>query len=333
MAAVDIKTAVDVVGRALAEFSLGRAVVPERVPIRVAEHDATSLFMPALAPRLGALGVKVVSVYPRNPQAGKPTITGVYTLLDITSGEPLAIIEGSSLTALRTGAVVGQATLLLARSDADCAAVIGTGVQAREALRAVLAVRRLTEVRLYNRTFAKVKAFVAEVEAWPQSAGVKFVIAAAPEAAMRGAGIVITATTSGTPVFHGSAVAPGMHINAVGSFRPTMQELPTEAVALADKVVVESRHSALIEAGDLLVPIGEGRFRPEQIHAELGEIYAGKRAGRETAAEITLFKSVGHAVMDAAVARVAYERALQCGLGSTVDLGIWPTPIADSGGF
>lgn len=320
-AALAMDQAVELVGRALAEFSQGHTDVPERIHVSIPERSATTLAMPALAGRLGALGIKLVSVFPQNPRAGKPTITGIYNLLDAATGEPIAIIEASSLTALRTGAVAGLGTKLLAREDARTAAIIGTGVQALAALRAMLSVRQLTEVRLYNRTPAKAEAFAAMARQLPEAAGVRITVASAADYAVRGADVVLTATTSDTPVFSGDAVAPGMHINAIGAFRPTMREVPAEAVVRAAKVVVESRSAALAEAGDLLIPMSEGRFRAEQIYAEIGEIYAGNRKGREHRDEITLFKSVGHAVMDVVTAKAIYDQAVIRGLGKEVDLG------------
>lgn len=321
-AAVDVPAAIAVVGQALAEFSNGHTVVPERLPVAIADYGATMLAMPALAPRLGALGLKLVSVYPDNVRQGKRTINGLFILLDISTGEPLAMLEAASLTAMRTGAAAALSCRLLARPEASCVTVIGTGAQARSALRALLEVQPVREVRLHNRIPASAYAMAEAVAQWPQGAGLKVMVTLDPGAAVEGADILITATTSLTPVLPASAVGPGMHIVAIGAFRPNMQEVPSDVVARATKVVVESRSSALAEAGDLLIPIREHRFRPDQIHAELGEIFDGRRPGRQRPDELTLFKSVGHAVMDVAMARAIYDQALRRNLGQVADLGL-----------
>lgn len=323
--ALTMAEAIEAVGEALAHFSGGRANVPLRTGIPVPQQGATALFMPALVAGAGSLGVKYVSVFPRNAERGKPVIHGAVLLADPETGEPLALLEGSYLTALRTGAASGLATRHLARPDAAVAAIIGTGTQARMALRAVAAVRRLREVRLYNRRREKAEAFAREMAAQLGPEAPRFRISPDPGEAVRGADIVVTATTSHTPVFPSGAVGSGVHVCAIGSFRPDMQEVPGEVVARADKVVVESREAALAEAGDLQIPIRQGLWDAGRLHAELGEIHSGHRPGRERADELTLFKSVGLAVMDVVVGRRVYERARQLGIGQEIDLGVFPS--------
>lgn len=318
MSAVAMPAAIRSVGEALAALSSGQASAPERLQMANPTHDATTLAMPALAEPLGVSGVKLVSVYPHNGRLGRPTIYGVMLLLDATTGEPLALMEASSLTALRTGAVVGLATDRLARAGAVSLGVIGTGTQAVQGVRAITAVRPIREVRLYNRSPQRAEAYAQDLRKRHPDLAVTVVADGA--AAAEGAAVVLTATTSPTPVLPSDAIGPGAHINAIGAYRPTDRELPTEVVARADRVVVESRESALAEAGDLLMPIQEGRFRPEQIAAELGEIMVGSKPGRQRETEVTLFKSVGHAVMDVVLAKAIYETAVAKGLGQRIRL-------------
>ncbi len=318
-----MEEAIDAVAAALMEFSAGRADSPMRTAVPVTERNGTSLFMPALVARAGGLGVKFVSVFPQNKTLGKPTISGVLVLADVKTAEPIALLEASYLTALRTGAATGLATRLLAREDAHTVAIIGTGAQAPWQLRGIMAVREIREVRLYNRHPDKAYRCSQEIAAQlPPGRQPRIVVCLTPEDVVRGADIVVTATNSFTPVFPAGLVEPGMHVNAIGSFRPTMQELPPGVISPAAKVVVESREVALEESGDLVIPVRDGLFRPEDIYAELGEIAAGKKPGRAADDEVTVFKSVGLAVMDVVVGRAIYDRAVAMGIGQEVDLGL-----------
>ncbi|UFJ39553.1 NAD(P)-binding domain-containing protein [Brevibacillus humidisoli] len=315
---ITMEEAIQAVAVALRESSAGRAVVPIRTAIPVSQANGTSLFMPALVQATDSLGGKFVSVFPMNKGKGKETIYGVMILSDVDTGEPLALLEASQLTILRTGAAAGLATRHLARTDASVLGVIGTGAQATGVIEAILAVRPLREIRLYNRTPAKAEELAGRLR--QQVTGVRLEVVAEADRAVAGADIVVTATNHATPVFSAEVVSAGTHINAIGSFRPEMQELPTEIIAGADKVVVESREAALEETGDLIVPIEQGVFTSQQLHAELGEIVAGTRAGRERDQELTVFKSVGLAAMDVVVARQIYERAREREIGQRVVL-------------
>lgn len=323
MRILTMEEAIDAVATALIEFSAGRAEAPTRIAVPVPDSHGTSLFMPALVPQAGGLGVKFVSVFPRNKELGRPTISGVLVLADVKTAEPVALMEASYLTALRTGAATGLATRLLARADARTVAIIGTGGQAPMQLRGIMAVRDIREVRLYNHNPDKAyRCTRAIAEQLPPGRQPRLVVCLTPEDVVRGADIVVTATDSLKPVFPAGLVEPGMHVNAIGSFRPTMQELPPGVISPAAKVVVESRAVAVEESGDLVIPVRSGLFRPEDIHAELGEIAAGKKPGRVSPDEITVFKSVGLAAMDMVVGRALYDRAVAMGIGQEVDLGL-----------
>jgi ornithine cyclodeaminase len=302
---------------AFAQLSTGRAQAPIRTHLEIGDGNVT-LVMPAFLADSGDLAVKVVSVFPNNNQLGLPTIHALVLAVDATTGIPQALLEGGSLTAIRTGAVSGAATDLLAREDARTAAIIGSGVQARTQLEAVCTVRKIDEVRVFSLDREQAEMFAAELagrEPIPQSIRVM----ESAEIAVDGADIVCTATTSSTPVFDGEAIQPGTHINAVGAFTPTMQEVDTYTVQRS-LVVVDSRQEALAEAGDLIIPIENGYIGEEHITAELGEIVTGIHPGRTADSQVTFFKSVGVAVQDAAAASIALNNAKARGLGTLVTL-------------
>jgi len=316
--ALTMREAIDAVATALIEVSSGRTNTPIRTSVPVPSVDGTALFMPSLVESAGGLGVKFVSVFPGNKQLGKKTIHGVMVLADVQTAEPLALLEASYLTVLRTGAASGLATQYLASENAKVLGVIGTGAQSRGAISAVCTARDIQEIRLFNRNPEKAVRLAEELEELMDGRFPSVVVVNSPEEAVEGADVLVTATNAAQPVFKPSALSPGIHINAIGSFRPDMQELPTEAFVRSSKVVVESREAALEETGDLLIPIQQGTFSEQGIYAELGEIVQGLKAPRENAEEITIFKSVGLAAMDVVVGKFLYDRALQLGLGQTV---------------
>lgn len=279
-----------------------------------------ALYMPASLPGLPALGLKAVAVFPGNPSRGLPTITAVVLIQDPETGAPLGLLEGASLTALRTGAASGLATRRLARPEAGLCALFGTGAQARTQLEAICAVRPITQIRVVGRDAGRTADFVVWAGAQTWTRGATVIAAPSPALAVRGAEIIVTATTSPTPVVPSAEVAPGAHLNVIGAFTPQTREVEGVLVGRAT-VVVDSREAALAEAGDLLLAIGEGHFAAERIHAEIGEVAAGLRSGRRAPEEVTLFKSVGSAALDLAVGAEALRRAAGSGVGTLVALG------------
>lgn len=313
---VNMNEVIEYAALALKEFSAERTITPIRGSLPFANEQNTALIMPSVAEGLEALGLKVVTVAPHNKKIGKKTINGIVMLSDFQTGEPLALLEGSYLTMIRTGALSGVATKHLARHNAKNLCIIGTGEQAKGIAEAVLAVRDIEKIILYNRTEEKAYAFAQYIqEKFNKPA---YVYSNANEAISE-ADIIVTTTNASTPVFT-KTLQKGVHVNAVGSFRPSMQELPSHAIANATKVVVESKEAALEETGDLQVPIKEGLFEASDIHAELGQIISGEKAGRENDEEITIFKSVGLAVVDIIVAKYLYEKALENGMGTMIQL-------------
>ncbi|MBN1137595.1 MAG: hypothetical protein JXM73_13490 [Anaerolineae bacterium] len=317
--AVTMAEAIQTVREAYIQLSAGQAVVPLRTPLPVDKRQGVTLFMPAYLAASGALGAKIVSVFPGNPERGLPTIHAVVVVVDAETGRPTAIMDGTYLTALRTGAASGVATDLLARSDARVAAIFGAGAQARTQLEAVCTVRHIETVWVFDPVPGAAAAYVAEMRmrSRPIPRGLRVAKSAAQ--AVSQADVICTATTSQTPVFDDADLKPGVHINGIGSYTPQMQEVPATTVARA-KVVVDSRSASLAEAGDLLIPLNDGTISLEQIHGEIGEVAAGQIPGRESDGEITFFKSVGVAVQDVAVAGLILRRAAKLGLGAEVDL-------------
>jgi ornithine cyclodeaminase len=265
--------------------------------------------MPVIWPgRETGYALKAICLFPGNPAVGKDAHQGVVLLSSEETGEPVAIMNASAVTEIRTAAASAVATRALARPDATELAIIGTGVQARSHLRALAETRSLTGIRVAGRTPERAAAFAA---ALPGHAGVPVRACASAEAAVAGAGIVVTATSAAEPVVRREWLAPGCHINAVGAYSPRTRELDTATVAGA-ALFADSRESASNEAGDLLLPLAEGAITADHLRAELGEVLTGQAAGRTSAEEITVFKSLGLAVEDLAaavhVARLAAER-------------------------
>jgi len=310
--------AIEAMREAFAALATGRAVVPHRAQLPVAEHDGVTLAMPALVrdPEGGALAVKVISLFDGNAARGLARIQAVVVALAPETGRPAALLEGAALTALRTGAASGLASDLLARPDSRTVAILGAGAQGRSQLEAVCTVRRIESVGVYDPRAGAAAAF-AEALAGQGPIPNDIRPAETAQEALAGADIVCTATTSATPVFADADLRRGAHVNAVGSYQPGVQEIPPETVARA-RVVVDSRDAALEETGDLIQPIAAGVISAGHIHAELGEMVLGRADGRSSADQVTLFKSVGLGVQDALAARAALRNAERLGLGQVV---------------
>jgi ornithine cyclodeaminase/alanine dehydrogenase-like protein (mu-crystallin family) len=271
--------------RALRALSAGEVVQPMRVMMPVAEHGGFLGSMPAYAG--GQLGAKLVTFFPDNQ--GVPTHHALVLLFRPATGEPLVVMDGRLITEMRTGAVSAVATRSLARPDASVLAILGSGVQARSHLEALRLVRPFREIRVWSPRNAA---------AFAERFGVR--LARSAEDAVRGADVVVVATTSRTPVLSGEWLSPGVHVNAVGAPRPGWRELDDNVLRQA-KLYVESREAASRESGDVIAA--------GDIFAELGEVIGGARPGRQSAEEITLFKSVGVAVEDIASAELVYREA------------------------
>jgi len=317
--AVPMAAAIEAVAQAFGKLARGEACIPLRTAISIAEHAATTFFMPGLLTgEMPALGLKTVSVFPHNIYRAEPTIYALVTLFDPTSGRPLAVLDGTYLTALRTGAASGVATRLLARPDARTLVVFGAGAQALPQIQAVLAVRpTINNIWIVNRTRDRAMLLAARLRGEGFRGDVR--LATNLEVALAEADVICTATSSSVPLFAADLVRPGTHINAIGAYRPDMAEIPPELVARS-RVIVDQRQAAWAEAGDLIQARAAGLIDEHHIVAELGELVNGTGNGRTSADEITLFKSVGNAVQDLAVAALAFQQANTLGLGVEVTL-------------
>lgn len=316
--ALPMRDAIEAMKDAFAALTAGQAVVPLRAHLPVEPNDGVSLVMPAFLDDSGgqALAVKVVSLFDKNAERGLARIQAAVLALEPDTGRPLALLEGATLTAIRTGAASGAATDLLAPDDCSTAAVFGAGVQARTQLEAVCSVRSIETAWVYTPFPSELEAFVAEMAGHgPVPTDLR--AASSPRQALTEADIICAATTSGTPVFDDNDLKPGVHINAIGSYQEDVQEVPGETVARS-LLVVDSREAAIAETGDLIQPIRQGLITEEHIHAELGELIAGGKPGRTSADQITFFKAVGVAVQDAAAARLALANADAMDIGTNV---------------
>ena len=310
-----MKQAIGLMREAFIALSEGRATVPVRLNMAVPDHNGQALFMPVYLPATGYIGLKAVTVHPDNLARGLPAIHALVIVTDAATGQPAAVMDGEYLTALRTGAGAGLATDLLARPDAEVAAIFGAGVQSRTQIEAVCTVRPIRRAYVFSRSRERAAAFAEEMGA---RLTLDVRLAERPET-LREADVICTATTSLTPVFAHTHLKPGVHINGIGSYRPDMAEIPPETV-LAAKVVVDHRPACLAEAGDLIQPLAQGLITENHLHAELGEVAAGHQEGRTSDDEITFFKSVGNAVQDLATASHLVAEAQARNLGVEVVL-------------
>lgn len=314
-----MRECVDVMADALATVARGDAVLPLRPMIRLPNSPNIFALMPAYLGEPRSVGVKVLTVFPVNHGTPIDAHQGAVLLFEADHGRLLAILDATTVTAIRTAAVSAVATRLLAREDASDLAILGAGTQGHMHLEAMTVVRPIRRVRVWSRTAEHARALARlardrfELEA---------TVCPVPEEAVRGAAIVCTTTASATPLVEGDWFAPGAHINAVGACIPTTRELATDAVRRA-RLYVDRRESALAEPGDILIPLAEGAIQKDHIVAEIGELLlpGGERLRRRSSDEITLFKSLGLAVEDLAAAHHVYQKARASGTGTWLSLG------------
>jgi ornithine cyclodeaminase len=307
---------IDVMEGALGALARDRAMNPLRSILGLPFDGSALAVMPGAQVEPPTFGVKVISVFPQNREVGLESHQGVVLLFEAEHGRPVALVDASEVTALRTAAVSGAATRALARPEADDLAILGSGTQARTHLEAMLAVRPLRRVRAWSPTRARLEAFASEASA---RHGIAVEPAAEPRAAVEGASLVCTVSGAREPVVRGEWVAPGCHINAVGSAFPNARELDG-ATLRRSRLIVDRRESALSESGDVLLAIAEGAIAADHIAGELGEVLVGAVEGRADPEQVTVFKSLGLAVEDVAAARAVYEAARDAGAGTTVRL-------------
>lgn len=314
--ALPMMDAIEAMKSAFRELSEKRAIVPMRTHIAMPADRGDVLVMPAYCPASARLALKVITLFENNPAINLPFIQAMVMLFDTTTGSPVSIMEGTSLTAIRCGAATGAATDLLARHDARKVAIFGAGIQSRTQLEAVCAVRSICEATVFDQDPARAAAFAQEASA---TLGIRVTPTLSSAQALKGADVICTATTSATPVFADHELGVGVHINAIGSYKPHMREIPPETV-VRSMVVVDQVDAAWEEAGDLILPLQAGLIQADHIRAELGEIVAGTKLGRTHPDTITFFKSVGIAIQDLAAASRVLANAERLGLGTEVPL-------------
>lgn len=302
---------IDAMESALAALSAGLVVQPVRTAFEIGDRTFFAL-MPAFDREHAILGAKLVSVVPANFDKGIPTHLAAISLFDAVTGELTAVMDGRYITEVRTAAASAVSVRYLARADASVLAILGSGVQARSHLEALPLVRSFTEIRAWSPNPDHLQGLVAD-------ARIPVRAAQTAEEAVRGAGVVVLATNSVTPVIENAWVDPGAHVIAMGACRPTQQEIDPALVARA-YLVVDSRAAALQESGDIVLPIRQGLFTADHIRAELGEIVSGRKPGRSGPEQVTLFKSLGQAIEDLVAADLAWRRARQAGRGVEVQL-------------
>jgi alanine dehydrogenase len=301
---------------ALARFSAGEVLQPVRSVLTVGPTKAFFGLMPAYVPNPGSLGAKLVTVFSENPAKQLPSHLATILLLDPETGALQAVMDGRYITEARTAAVSAVSARFLARREAATLALIGSGVQARSHLEAFAEVRQLADVRVWSPTPASRERFAAEMSGRVQ-APIRAVATA--EAAVRGADLIVLATSSVTPVIQDSWVGAGAHVVSVGACRPDQREMDPALVARA-RLYVDSRAAALVESGDVVMSIAAGMFTAAHIRGELGEVVLGRAAGRAADPDVTIFKSLGMAVEDVVAADLVLRRAIETGAGTELTL-------------
>ncbi|MFG3114363.1 ornithine cyclodeaminase family protein [Streptomyces sp. NPDC048197] len=316
---LDMDALIDALASAMTDLSAGRAAAPDRVAATVPEREGFVAAMPGYVPSAGALTSKLVSVFPRNAGTPLPTHQALIVAFDPDTGEPVALLDGTAITAARTAACSALSARLLARADASVLALLGTGAQARSHARAMCRVRPLRHIRVAGRNPAHATALAAELSA---ELGIPAEAVATYAQALDGADIAAATTHAVNPVVRRPWLSPGVHVTSVG-FNPAGREVDDATIADA-LVCVESRQAALAPfpagSNDLLHPIRDGVITADHVHAELGELLTGSRPGRTAPGQITLYKSVGVAVQDAAAAALVVEAARARSAGTHIDL-------------
>jgi ornithine cyclodeaminase/alanine dehydrogenase len=296
--------AIDAVEGAFAQLYRGKVVMPTRSTIMLPEYNGSISFMPSYLEESKAQATKIISIYPDNPKRGLPTTAAWIVVNDPETGQVEAFMDATYLTGVRTGAVSGVAVKYLAPKDARVAAVFGAGVQARNQAWAATTVRKLDEIRVYDPIKLAVDRFAEDME---KRLGIPIIKSVSGDEACRGADIVLTATTSKTPVVKRAWLGDKVHVSAIGAFYPDWRELETDIIRDA-KVVIDDWEAIRLESGDILIPIQEGAIKESHIYAELGEIVTGEKLGRTNSDGLTVFKSVGIAIQDSSVANLVLRK-------------------------
>ena len=313
---IDVEELIRALERAHIQFSSGKAVMPVRMVVPVPDIKGRITSMPAYLSEDKALGMKVVTYFPENPKQGLPIILATVFLFSTESGKLLAVMDGAYVTAIRTACMSAVATRALANPETPVLGVLGAGVQARAQIRTLCQVRKISEIKVYDVLEKSVHSLKEELE---PEVRIKIEAVKTPEQAVRDVDLLVTVTTAKEPIVRVDWLKPGIHINAIGSHRPDLREIDGATMRRA-KVVVDSREAVMAECGDILLAIKEGAIREDHIHAEIGEVLAGKKAGRTSPGEVTLYKAVGIAIQDVTTAKLVYQKAVGKKIGVNVEI-------------
>ena len=313
---IEIDELIAALKRAHIQYSTGNAVMPVRLVVPLPQIQGRITSMPGFLTDDKALGMKVVTYFQENPKKNLPAILATILLFSAETGKIIATMDGSYITAIRTACASALATEALANPQTPVLGILGAGVQARAHIQALTRVRKIERIRLYSPSGASAAAIRKEMA--PQL-NCSIEVADSAASAVRDADLLVTVTTAKEPIVRPEWLKPGVHINAVGSHRPDLREIDGATLARA-KIVVDSREAIMAECGDILLALKEKSIGENAIHAEIGEVLAGTKAGRTTNDEMTLYKSVGIAIQDVAAAHLVYRKAVEKGVGTTVEI-------------
>ena len=311
-----MRDAVDAVKEAFRTFSAGESEVPLRTNIQAPAHGGAFLFMPSYVEKLDTACLKVVNVFPKNIDKGLPSTPAQVLLIDGTTGVVSSVLDGTFVTQLRTGAASGAAFDVLAKKECKKGALIGTGGQAATQLEAMLAVRNLEEVKVFDLNRERLEKFVEQMSEELSGYGTKILAAESSDDAVEDADLLICVTPSPKPVFDGSKVKAGATVSCVGSYQPHMQEMDPVILTRASKIYFDSEDAVLSEAGDILIPLADGTITKEDFTGDLGDVLLGKLGARENDEEIIVFKTVGIGTQDLMTAKAIYDKACEQGVGT-----------------
>lgn len=312
---VSMEEAINVVEEAYKDLAVGQVKMPLRTITDLGEENLTLFYKPSFMPTLDIVGIKLLSQYKQTANTGHPTIQGVVILIDAQTNMISAIVDGTYLTALRTGAATGVATRQMARKDASVLALFGAGAQGYTQFEAVCAVRNIKKVYVFDLNSESVQRFI---DFHKFRTDMEFCVGDSTDV-LKNVDIICTVTNSKSPLFKSEVLKKGVHINAIGSYNPEMRELPDNLLAFAS-LVVDHKDSCFSESGDIIIPLSAGILNMSHYKGEIGDVLTGKLKGRESEDEITVFKSVGVAVQDLATAYYAYRKSCDRKVGNNITI-------------
>lgn len=313
---IDIEELITALEQAHIQYSSGKAVMPVRLVVPLPQIQGRITSMPGYLTQDKALGMKVVTYFQNNPKEDLPAILATIMLFSAETGQLMAVMDGSFITAIRTACASAMATKALANPQTPLLGICGAGVQARAHIQALSRVKKLQRIKIYSPLGMSAQRVRQDLES---EIGVDIEVATSAEQTVSDCDLVVTATTAREPILESEWLKPGAHINAVGSHRPDHREIDGATLARS-KIVVDSREAIMAECGDILLAIKEKSITENPIHAEIGEVLVGTKPGRTSSGEITLYKSVGIAIQDVAAAQLIYSKALELKVGTTVQI-------------